>query len=421
MNSQFLSSLFSSTPTPTPTPIPTDILSSVSDSIPIHTNYTIEAATNNSYGTTTTTTYNARFFCLGNLLIQFNDRPSTTRALTSIINSLSFPIKYTTTPYSVVSNNYDSTVTFTASQITSTTTANVNFLSIGPRPALFYPVVPFLTTGSPEISVSDYAITFTFNTSGNIRFYKSGKITSYTAIGAGGAGADGRTGVAGIAGGGGGGGGGGNIVSSQSQVTCDTNSIITVTCGTSLNEGNTLSTIEPPNSNYTYTTALVGTTAPVVNNTLPGSGGNGANPSSPYGIGGSSSGSSGSAGRPVTWGQSALSGGGGGGAYNGGGGGAGGSYVTGALNAGSGGGGAGGKSNNTGTGGAGGTTTLLTVAGSGGKGGNSGPTTYGANGSPGGGGGGGGAGGAGGTAPETSGGLGGKGGSGRVIFVIDFS
>jgi hypothetical protein len=409
MNSQILSTLFVDSSQQLQL---TDILSSVSDSVPI-----IYA---NSSGVITT--YNARFFCLGNLLIQFNDSANTVNPAS--FDSLTFPYPYDATPYSVVSSNYSSAIAFDNVGMTlSSGSTNFNFLSIGPRPALFYPVVPFLTTGSPQISVdtSTNKITFTFNQSGTIIFYKSGTITSYVAIGAGGKGADGTTGSDGIAGGGGGGGGGGSIVYSGSSVTCIPTSTITVTCGNgnnTINNGNTKTSILPYNSIYNYNTALVGTPADLVSPNTPGDGGNGADGYATYGQGGSGSGDAGQPGRAGT--ASNVSGGGGGGAYNGGNGGAGGQGST--MNAGSGGGGAGGKSNNTGNGGAGGGGGGYGAGGAGGdSGSSSNPGAAGAAGAAGGGGGGGGAGGGGGSAPTTDGGAGGIGGSGRVVFVIDFS
>ena len=406
MNSQILSTLFVDSSQQLQL---TDILSSVSDSVPI-----IYA---NSSGVITT--YNARFFCLGNLLIQFNDSANTVNPAS--FDSLTFPYPYDGTPYSVVSSNYSSAITFTNLKISLLNgSTNFNFLSIGPRPSLFYPVVPFLTTGSPQISVSNDIITFTFNQSGTIIFYKSGKITSYTAIGAGGQGGDGFAGSDSIAGGGGGGGGGGSIVYSASYVTCDINSKITVTCGTNtINYGNTKTSILPNNPDYVYNTALAGNDGTQSNNIPSGVGGYGANNYNANGQPGTGSGDPGQAGRDGT--ATILSGGGGGGGQNGGFGGAGGQgYST--WNAGSGGGGAGGKNNNAGNGGAAGGGDGY--GGAGGAGGNSGSSSNpGAAGAAGGGGGGGGAGGAGGNSGvfPYSAGAGGIGGSGRVVFVIDFS
>jgi hypothetical protein len=437
MNSQFLSSLVNLASSTTLTL--TDILSSVSDSIPII--YTTSIATPISSsssavqpvnGSTTTTTYNVRFFCLGNLLIQFYDRAGT-RSSTVVHNSngtyytqhtaldsasntnvLTFPIPYDTVPYSVISSNYSAIISFTATKITLSNydpvNYNFNFLSIGPRPALFYPRVPFLTTGSPQISVTidtTTLITFTFNTSGTITFYKSGTITSYTAVGAGGNGGAGATDKAGNGGGGGGGGGGGLILHWNGIEKFVTNSIINVTCGIGSN---------------TNISGIINAMAAKGNDggyqADNGHGGNGANFNAitNTGKGGTSSNGAGVNGAMVS--DASGGGGGGGGAYNGGNGGNGGG-VSGVsstyLAAGAGGGGAGGKNNQSGTGGVGGQASLN--FGSGGKGGNSGPTIAGTNGSHGGGGGGGGAGGA---PTKNPGGPGGKGGSGKVVIIIQF-
>ena len=175
MNSGFISNLLGSSGS-------TDIISSISDTVPI-----IYTNTNGVI-----TTYNARYYCLGNLLIQFNDSDNTTN--TSSITSLNFPYPYDSgsTPYSVVSSNYSSNnISFTNSAIAlSSGSTNFNFLSIGPRPSLFYPIVPFLTTGGPQtiMDILVNQITFIFNTSGTITFYQTATITSYTVIGAGGSG-----------------------------------------------------------------------------------------------------------------------------------------------------------------------------------------------------------------------------------------
>ena len=58
--------------------------------------------------------YSSFVYCLGNLLIQFNDSDNTTN--TSSFTSLNFPYPYDSgsTPYSVVSSNYSSNdITFT--------------------------------------------------------------------------------------------------------------------------------------------------------------------------------------------------------------------------------------------------------------------------------------------------------------------
>ena len=417
MNSQILSTLFVDSSQQLQL---TDILSSVSDSVPI-----IYA---NSSGVITT--YNARFFCLGNLLIQFNDSANTVNPAS--FDSLTFPYPYDATPYSVVSSNYSSAITFTKLAISlSSGSTNFNFLSIGPRPSLFYPVVPFLTTGSPQISVgtSNDTITFTFNQSGTITFYKSGTITSYTAIGAGGNGGNGYTGSNSSPGGGGGGGEGGLIVSSTSQFTCDSNSTINIICGINTvynavpvqTNVSTSTTISPPNTSYsnTYTAARVGRGGEA--GTDVGVGGDGGNAATDGSSGaGGQYGTAGNAGQSGS--STTTSGGGGGGGGNGGNGGDGGAgwYNSSSGSAGSGGGGAGGKSNTAGTGGTGLFNPLMGVYASvGGTGGSSGPATDGINGVAGSGGGGG-AGGSGKNTPASSGGYGGLGGSGKVVFVIQF-
>ena len=93
--------------------------------------------------------YNGQYFCVGNLLIQFNT--STIQNQNSSANyTLNFPISYDTTPYTILltgTNDDNNTIvdvtlkTFTSSDFTfriGTNNGWINFLAIGPRPSSLY-------------------------------------------------------------------------------------------------------------------------------------------------------------------------------------------------------------------------------------------------------------------------------------------
>ncbi len=84
------------------------------------------------------------YMCVGNLLINFNNRSTGYISRTSTFLEFAYP--YTDTPYSVIATNYDRTlplysvynvnnsysgITFDA----TTSIANVQFIAIGPRPS----------------------------------------------------------------------------------------------------------------------------------------------------------------------------------------------------------------------------------------------------------------------------------------------
>ena len=91
----------------------------------------------------------ARYFCIGDLLIQFNDnQPLSNQPTTSYV--INFPIPYDATPYTVMltatNNNNNTQVTTTLKTFgqtnftfeIDTNIGWVNFVAIGPRPASLY-------------------------------------------------------------------------------------------------------------------------------------------------------------------------------------------------------------------------------------------------------------------------------------------
>jgi hypothetical protein len=161
--------------------------------------------------------YYGRYFCVGNLLVQFSDFSTQAQDPSGITLSnyasfytLSFPNPYETIPYCVMpyvvrpgyqpgkstDNNWGAVATLSYmteqnfSFRLSNYAAGIGFLSIGPRPSFFYNTPPpFYTTGGGVQYISGYYV---------ITFYSSGLITFSTDI----------IGVSVICVGGGGGGGG---------------------------------------------------------------------------------------------------------------------------------------------------------------------------------------------------------------------
>ena len=90
-----------------------------------------------------------RYFCIGDLLIQFNTNSIPNNQNTGSYQ-LDFPISYDDTPYTVMltgtrQNNNDQVITtlnsFTTSRFTFSIKNNngwVNFIAIGPRPSSLY-------------------------------------------------------------------------------------------------------------------------------------------------------------------------------------------------------------------------------------------------------------------------------------------
>ena len=113
-----------------------DIVSTVSPRIGIYTNLSLN-------------TYYGRYFCIGNLLIQFNDNAPFPNQVNDSYEIL-FPKSYDSNPYTVMltadnnGNNNPVTATlksFTNTSFTFRTDTNsgwVNFVAIGPRPASLY-------------------------------------------------------------------------------------------------------------------------------------------------------------------------------------------------------------------------------------------------------------------------------------------
>ena len=189
MNSNYISGSLTQNSTETP-----DIVSSVSGSVVL----------------TTDVEYCGRYFCLGNLLIQFNDSPNCIETSGSTMPTIMFPYPYDTTPYSVIINNYNKTsMTFNNSSISLGDTydnAYLNFIAIGPRPLLLYPIVPYLTTGYVNVaynvpittneSTIIYQYQFSFNdpnaTNNTITFYTMPTSIYITVIAGGAGGMDGQ-------------------------------------------------------------------------------------------------------------------------------------------------------------------------------------------------------------------------------------
>ena len=189
MNSYFISGALTQNSTETP-----DILSSVSGSVVL----------------TTDVAYCGRYFCLGDLLIQFNDSPNCIETSGSTMPTIMFPYPYDITPYSVIINNYNQTsMTFNNSSISlgdAYDNAYLNFIAIGPRPALLYPIVRYLTTGYVNVaynvpittngSTTTYQYQFSFNdptaTNNTITFYTMPTSIYITVIAGGAGGMDGQ-------------------------------------------------------------------------------------------------------------------------------------------------------------------------------------------------------------------------------------
>ena len=114
-----------------------DIVSTVSPRIGIYTNLSLN-------------TYYGRYFCIGNLLIQFNDNTPFPNQVNNNSYQILFPKSYDSNPYTVMltannnGNNNPVTVTlqsFTKTSFTFRTDTNsgwVNFIAIGPRPSSLY-------------------------------------------------------------------------------------------------------------------------------------------------------------------------------------------------------------------------------------------------------------------------------------------
>ena len=209
----------------------TDILSNVSDSVP-----SLDSSQES-------TNYYGRYFCLGNFLIQFNDAPSSTGYAGGGDTSLTFPYPYDDIPYSVVTtNNSNNNLGFNKTSITLSTgnfDSSFNFLAIGPRPSIFYPVIPFSTTGAPsviyDISGNTMIITLTYYTNGSLSINTVPDSASYTLVGGGGGGSNGGTDTSNSYGPGGGGGGGGGKINYDENWNNITIGLIQINVGKSVN------------------------------------------------------------------------------------------------------------------------------------------------------------------------------------------
>jgi hypothetical protein len=176
--------------------------------------------------------YYGRYFCVGDLLIQFSSLAGQTTYPSQLelsnngtIYTLSFPREYDTTPYivmpfpirlgyqpgTVTDNNWGAVTTL--SYITPTNfsfrlsdyAAGVGFLAIGPRPISLYPKQPFTVTGTYTIQSNSYYNTIIYFTGdGSITFIGTVGTANYFVVGAGGNGSN-------TPGGGGGGGGSGQV------------------------------------------------------------------------------------------------------------------------------------------------------------------------------------------------------------------
>jgi hypothetical protein len=138
-NSGFLSNFSSSLSTRL------DILNTVSDSK--------QLIASGSTTSGVTGPYYARYFCIGDLLIQFSDMSGNFPAPSSVTSggssaSISFPVSYDSTPYAVfltpannTGNNLNSYITLTSFNASSFSfhigndNGSTGFLAIGPRPS----------------------------------------------------------------------------------------------------------------------------------------------------------------------------------------------------------------------------------------------------------------------------------------------
>jgi hypothetical protein len=125
-----------------------DIVSSVSNARFLYNNFT-----DNSLPMTNAFTYNARYFCLCDLLIQFNDFgtygvPTNTISSSSNDYTIQFNPLFDTKPYTVLIFPYNNTNNSSIT-VTSFTENNFNvkvsskpgifcFVAIGPRPSSLY-------------------------------------------------------------------------------------------------------------------------------------------------------------------------------------------------------------------------------------------------------------------------------------------